>query len=75
MRQWVCQQAQWVIQGGYLLGVAIYVMFEEGVLPNCLESREVMSWLVGIFITPRACLKEGYHRLNKANYQVSGCFG
>ncbi|MBA7541247.1 hypothetical protein ES705_33554 [subsurface metagenome] len=52
MRQWVCQQAQWVILGGYLLGVAIYVMFEEGVLPNCLESRDVMSWLVGIFITP-----------------------
>jgi hypothetical protein len=33
MKRWVCQQAQWLILGGYLLLLMVYFFFEEGLLP------------------------------------------
>ncbi|GAH83556.1 unnamed protein product, partial [marine sediment metagenome] len=33
VKQWVCQYAEWLILTGYLLVIALYVLFDKRLLP------------------------------------------
>jgi len=33
MKSWVCRQAEWLFLGGYVLFIAVYILFDEGLLP------------------------------------------